>query len=238
MAEQTEQKNVTEEDKVSFPKDATQQFVAIDSIHNDVVVLKGGVLRAVVMVAGVNFELKSEEEQDIITGGYQNFLNTLDFSLQIIIHSRKINIKNYLEKMKKIREQESNELLRNQISEYNKFIEEFVKENEIMTKNFFVVVPYDAGGVKEVKKGVSKFIPFISSKKKHNRSEETLEYKVGQLKQRVDQVLVGLERIGLRSVQLNKEELMELYYNLYNPENVEKELEHIPGAASPQQQAQ
>lgn len=232
MSEETKQEG---EDKVSFPKDATQQFVAIDTIHNDVVVLKGGALRAVVMVAGINFELKSEEEQDIITGGYQNFLNTLDFSLQIIIHSRKINIKNYLEKMKKIREQEPNELLRNQISEYNKFIEEFVKENEIMTKNFFVVVPYDAGGVKEVKKGIGKFIPFISSKKKHGGSEETLEYKVGQLKQRVDQVLVGLERIGLRAVQLNEEELMELYYNLYNPENVEKELEHIPGAASPQQ---
>ncbi len=219
-------------EKITFPSDATQQFVEIDQIKDDVVILKGGGLRAVLLVAGTNFELKSEDEQDIITGTYQSFLNALDFSIQIIVHSRKVNIDAYLEKMAKIREKESNELLRNQIDEYIQFVKSFVKENEIMTKNFFVVVPYTPGGVKEMKKGVKKFIPFFGKNKKQNSKEEDMEHQVQQLRQRVEQVLAGLERIGLRSVQLNKEELLELYYNLYNPQTVHRELKKQPEGAT------
>lgn len=218
-------------EKTTFPSDATQQFVEIEEIKEDVVILKGGGLRAILLVAGTNFELKSEEEQDIITGTYQSFLNSLDFSIQIIIHSRKINIDAYLEKMSKIREKESNELLRNQIDEYIQFVKSFVKENEIMTKNFFVVIPYTPGGVKEMKKGVKKFVPFLGKNKKENSKDETMEHQVQQLRQRIEQVLVGLERIGLRSVQLNKEELLELYYNLYNPQTVRRELKKRPEGA-------
>ena len=214
-------------EKTKFPPDATQQFVGISEIKNDVVVLKSGGIRAVLMVSGTNFELKSEEEQDMIIGAYQNFLNALDFSLQIIIHSRKINIDGYIARMKKIQEKESNQLMRNQDDEYIRFIQDFVKKNEIMEKTFFVVVPYQSSGVKEVKKGIRSIIPFLSKKKKGTKNggdEETLEQKIAQLRQRVDQVEGGLSRIGLRSVQLNKEELMELYYNLYNPGNVEHTL--------------
>lgn len=203
---------------------STQQFIDIEEIKDGVIRLKGGGIRAVLMVAGINFELKSEEEQNIITSAYQDFLNSLDFSVQVVIHSRKINIDGYLKKMQQRREQEESELLRNQIDEYIEYIRSFVKENEIMAKTFFVVVPYDTGGAQAVRKG---FLGIFGSKKKKgvkSEKEEGLEQQVIQLRQRVDQVLAGLERIELRAVVLNDDELTELYYNLYNPEAIERQL--------------
>lgn len=210
--------------EIVYAPNSTQQFVEIEAIKNGVVTLKDGSLRAVVMVSGVNFELKSEEEQDGITAAYQNFLNSLDFSIQIVIHSRKLNISHYLERMEDVGAKEPNELLRNQISEYIEFIRSFVKQNEIMTKNFFVVVPYEAGGLKDMKQSILSSLPFFGKKKSAAEKQETAEEKAGQLQQRVDQVVSGLERMGLRAVVLADDELTELYYNLYNPETVEKKL--------------
>lgn len=202
---------------------STQQFVDVEEVKDGVVKLKGGGLRAVMMVSGVNFELKSEEEQNIITAGYQDFLNSLDFSLQIVIHSRKISVDNYLEKMHQRRQQEESELLRNQIDEYIEYIKGFVKENEIMTKAFFVVVPYEGSGVQGISKGVMSFFG-KKSKNAKKEKEESYEQQLIQLRQRIDQTLSGLERMGLRAVVLNDQELTELYYNLYNPESIKRKL--------------
>lgn len=209
--------------ETTIAPNSTQQFVDVDEIKDGVVKLKGGGLRAVIMVAGINFELKSEDEQNIMTTGYQDFLNSLDFSIQVVIHSRKINIDGYLEKMKARREQEQNELLRNQIDEYIEYIRSFVKENEIMTKAFFAIVPYEGGGVGSIKRG---FFGLFGGKSKNAKKEkdESEEQKLVQLRQRVDQTLSGLERMGLRAVVLNDQELTELYYNLYNPESAKREL--------------
>ncbi len=203
---------------------STQQFVEIDKIKDGIITLKNGGLRSVVMVAGLNFELKSEEEQDIIISSYQDFLNSLDFSVQIMIHSRKLNIENYLQKMEEIKVKEPNELLKNQIDEYITFIRDFVKQNEIMTKNFFVVIPYEGAGLKEAKKGIMSMLSFGKKKDNKKEQQESFDQQMSQLRQRIDQVLAGLERIGLRSVVLNDDELVELYYNLYNPETIEKDL--------------
>lgn len=210
--------------EVTYAPNSTQQFVDVEKIHDGIVELKNGSIRAVVMVGGINFELKSEEEQDSIIYAYQNFLNSLDFSLQILIHSRKLNIDRYLEKMATIREREENELLRNQVGEYIEFVRGFVKENEIMSKNFFVVIPYDGGGIAQIKKGISSLLPFGGKKESAKEKQETFEQKITQLRQRVDQVVSGLERVGLRAIVLNDDELTELYYNLYNPETIQKEL--------------
>lgn len=207
---------------VTYPPNATQQLVDIDDIKDGVVYLKNGSVRAIIMVSGINFELKSEQEQDAIVGAYQSFLNALDFSLQLIIHSRKLNIQNYLDKMVAVQQRESNELLKNQASEYIEFIKGFVKKNDIMTKNFFAIVPYDGNGVKEIQRGISRFIPFL--KKKKQTVDESREQKVGQLRQRIDEVVGGIEQIGLRAIQLNDDEILELYYNLYNPQDVSKDL--------------
>lgn len=203
-------------DTTQIAPNSTQQFVDIEDIKDGVVRLKNGGLRALIMVAGVNFELKSEEEQNIITSGYQNFLNSLDFSIQIVIHSRKINIDAYLKKMQDRREQETNDLMRSQIDEYIEYIRSFVKENEIMAKTFFVVVPYEGGGVGELKKGVMGFFGGKAKNEKKSK-EESIEQQLTQLRQRVDQATSGLEQMGLRAVVLNDEEITELYYNLYNP---------------------
>ncbi len=199
----------------------TQQFIEIEEIRNGVAVLKSGAFRRVLMVSGINFELKSEEEQNMIIGTYQNFLNTLDFSVQIVIHSRKLNIDGYLNKLAERQASEPNELLKNQISEYTEFIRSFVKSNAVMAKSFFVVVSYEAMAIPEGGKKILDLFKF-GAKDKSSTAEESLEQKLIQLNQRTEQVIGGLTQIGLRVVALNDEELVELFYNLYNPETVEK----------------
>lgn len=202
---------------------STQQFVEIEEIKDGVIVLKSGSLRRVLLVSGINFELKSEEEQNIITYAYQNFLNSLDFSVQFVVHSRRLSIKDYLEKLSNRREEEANELLKNQIGEYIEFIRSFVESNEIMRKTFFVVVPYDSI---TIPRGGRKLFSLIKPGKQtqgDSAADKSFDQKIIQLNQRVDQVTNGLIQIGLRVVALNDEELIELFYNLYNPESVEKE---------------
>ena len=203
---------------------STQQFVDVEDIKDGVIVLKSGGLRRVIMVSGTNFELKSDEEQNIIIGSYQNFLNTLDFSVQIIIHSRRLNIEGYLKTLSDRQNEESNELLKNQIAEYIEFIRSFVSQNEIMTKTFFVVVPYDGVDISQAaKKGILSKIPFFA-KKEQDKTNQEIDFseRLTQLNQRTEQVVIGLEQIGLRAVSLNDEELIELFYNLYNPQAIEK----------------
>ena len=203
---------------------STQQFVDVEDIKDGVVVLKSGGIRRILLVSGINFELKSEEEQNIITYTYQSFLNTLDFQVQFLVHSRRLNIEGYLAKLEERKGDESNELLQNQISEYAEFIRSFVELNAVMTKTFFVVVPYDPMSIPSG--GKKLFDMFGLAKKTGIETDETLEHKLTQLNQRTDQVINGLTQIGLRAVALNDEELIELFYNIYNPETVErKELE-------------
>jgi hypothetical protein len=203
----------------------TQQFVDIESIENGAVRLKSGGLRKILLVSGINFALKSEEEQGIITYAFQGFLNSLDFSVQFFIHSRKLNIEDYLKKLEERELQEENELLKNQISEYKKFIHAFVTQNPIMQKRFFVIVPFDPIQLSKAGFGIAdKLFGLIKGKKAgtENKEAKTLEESISQLEQRVDQVINGLNQIGLRAVAINDDELIELFYNLYNPATIEK----------------
>lgn len=206
----------------------TQQLVEIEEIRDGLVILKNGALRQIMMVGGVNFDLKSEEEQGLLIFGYQNFLNSLNFSMQTFIHSRKLNIEGYLKKLEGRKSAETNELLKNQVSEYIEFIKSFVSANAIMEKTFFVVVPFDpiqipAAGMKITEKIFS----FLPGKKKTQavsdaETEQARLHHIEQLNQRVDQVTRGLGQIGLRAVPLDTEQAIELFYNLYNPQAVEK----------------
>lgn len=209
--------------------ESAQKFIDIKEVRNGTLVLKGGGIRKILMVTGTNFEMKSEEEQGIILNTFQNFLNSLNFNLQIFIHSRKLNIEAYLESLNERLAQETNELLKNQITEYREFIRSFVEQNTIMTKSYFVVVPFDSiqlpGGVES---GAGKLLGLFSKKKPSagsdgkSAAEQTLDEKIQQLDQRASQVVAGLNQIGLRAIPLNDEEIIELFYNLYNPESVEK----------------
>jgi len=195
---------------------STQQFVSIQKIKDGVVYLKKGGLRRVVIVGGINFDLKSEAEQNLILSTFQNFINTLDFSVQFFIHSRKVNVERYLEKMTEYKEKEESELLKIQIEEYANFIRTFVEQNNIVSKTFFAVVPYDISATVEQARGIFSFL-------NKNKGDGGVEQgHLQQLTQRVDEVIDGLSQIGLRGVALEDEELTELFYNLYNPEFTEK----------------
>ncbi|MDP3991743.1 MAG: ATP-binding protein [Candidatus Colwellbacteria bacterium] len=211
----------------------TQQVVAVKDVKNGVVVLKSGSLRKVVFVEGINFDLKSEEEQQLIINTYQSFLNSLDFSVQINLHSRKLNAEEYLGNLEKQRDAETNDLLKTQLGEYIEFVKSFVGENAIMAKSFFVVIPYDPVSVP----GVGQAKPIIGKifgGKKPEEAEPTTNIAgeinpthLEQLELRANQVIDNLRRIGLRAVALNDDELLELYFNSYNPVSVEKRGEVI-----------
>ena len=199
----------------------TQQFVHIKEIKDGVVYLKRGGIRQLLIVSGLNFDLKSEAEQELILSMFQNFLNALDFPVQFFIHSRKVNVTGYLERMRERLTDEPNELLKIQIQEYMEFIRTFVEQNAIISKTFFVVVPYDAASLEAATGG---FLgSFLKSKsKKPDAQAATTQENLRQLSQRVSQVVDGLSENGLRAVPLNTDELTELFYNIYNPQFVEK----------------
>lgn len=198
----------------------TQKFVDVKNIKEGIVYLKNGGLRQIIIVSGVNFDLKSEEEQNLILNTFQNFLNTLDFSAQFLIHSRKMNIDAYLALVKKRKEEEENELLKIQIDEYSEFIRTFVDQNAIINKTFFVVVPYDPLSLSSGSSGGG--LLGLFQKTSSTEQKANLQNNLEQLTHRVDQVISGLELIGLRAAPLEDPELIELFYNLYNPGLVEK----------------
>jgi len=210
----------------------TQNIVDVEEFKSGTVILKDGSLRQIIMVSGVNFSLKSAEEQGIITLAYQNFLNSVDFPLQIMIHSRKLNIEKYLADLDRRGEEEKSPILQSQIREYREFIGSFVKDNAIMEKTFFVVVPWHP--ITLSVGGSGRFLSSLPFLKKDKAKEAeaaeqgaakkaaTFEENLAQLKQRVGQVVEGLSSVGLETLVLNDEQLVELFYNLYNPGVVEK----------------
>lgn len=216
----------------------TQDLVDIKEIHDGTVIMKNGGLRQIVMVSGVNFALKSETEQNLITGSYQNFLNGIDFPLQIVVHSRKVNIEKYLEGLARYSTEETSPLLQNQAEEYREFIRGFVQKNAIMEKTFLVIIPFYpvALPTKESVGGLLSSLPFAGPKKADKQAETkareatdaTFYENLQQLKQRVSQVVEGLFSMGLEAAILNDEQLIELFYNFYNPETVEKEGISLP----------
>ena len=208
----------------------TQDLVEVKDIKSDAVVLKNGALRQIVMVSGINFALKSEEEQNVIVHAYQDFLNGLDFQIQIVVHSRKINIDQYLETLKKHGEGETSPILQNQAAEYREFVRGFVEKNAIMEKTFLVTVPFVSVSASiPGAEGVGNIFSFLKKSKNEKADEEKKEREsaifedgLGQLKQRTAKIIDGLLAIGLDAVTLNTEQLTQLFYNFYNPETIEK----------------
>jgi type IV secretory pathway VirB4 component len=209
-------------------------LVDIKEIKQNTVIVKDGSFRQVIMVGGVNFSLKSEVEQNIIAQGYQTFLNSIDFPLQILVHSRKVNIEKYIETLMQRKEQESSPILQNQIDEYGKFIQGFVEKNAIMEKVFLVVVSFYPTSLMPSAQKVTGLIPSLFGKKKEAPSAaaaaQTTEAEnklftenFAQLEQRTSQVTSGLLNMGLEVTVLEDEQLIELFYNFYNPQTIERQ---------------
>ncbi|MBI2592887.1 MAG: ATP-binding protein [Candidatus Colwellbacteria bacterium] len=200
----------------------SQEFVEIKNVRDGVVFLKNGGLRRLILVDGLNFDLKSQEEQDVITYAYQNFLNSLDFPIQVSVHSRKLNIDDYLKSLEEREAGEVNGLLKSQIAEYRDFIKNLVQVNAIMVKSFFIVVPLDSVTIPVGRD--SPLLPgFLGGGKTGVVTTDAVNpAHIEKLGQRAEQVITGLRQIGLRAVNLEDSELFELLYNFYNPRTVEK----------------
>ncbi len=202
----------------------SQEFVPIEEIRDGVVVLKDGTMCLILMASSLNFALKSGDEQQAIIFQFQNFLNSLDFSVQFHIQSRRLDIRPYLATLEERLAKQTNDLIKIQIKEYIGFIKNFTESTSIMTKSFFVVIPYEPPVLGAIKgKGL---LAGLFAKKTSSVDQElakqTFEENRTQIEQRSSVVEQGLSRTGVRTIPLGTEELVELYYKIFNPGELEK----------------
>lgn len=199
------------------PGAPTQRFLDIAEIRENCIVLKDGTLRGVLMVSSINFALKSRDEQQAMIQSYVQFLNSIEYPLQVVIQSRRMNIEKYLNSMKEQEATISNELLKNQIRDYMNFVQELVDLGDIMQKRFYVVVPFDPveakqnGFMTRLSEALSPATVVKLSKKKFQERKYALD-------QRISLLQGGLNGMGLESVLLDTQGLIELFYNTYNPD--------------------
>ena len=196
---------------------STQQYLDIAEIREDTVIMRDGTLRAILMVSSINFALKSEDEQNAIIAAYVSFLNNIDFPLQIVIQSRELNIDNYINTLKQREKEQTNELLKMQTAEYLQYINELISLGKIMNKRFYIVVPYNPLSDKQ-KKFFSLLFESFKPATLIKMKEEKFLKRQADLTRRVENVSSGLAYIGMNSIILDTQSLIELFYNTYNPE--------------------
>ncbi len=198
-------------------KTSTQDFLEIDQIREGVIILKSKALRGVLMISSLNFALKSTEEQETIIYQFQNLLNSLDFSIQIIIQSRKMNITGYLDQIKLLEDQQSNELLKMQTASYYDFVKGLIEGGSIMSKTFFLVVPYT---ILEAE-GARGSDNVLKMPKLPSLTEEQFQRCKSQLWQRMEFLALGLKRMELQAIPLSTPELVEFFWSLHHPKEAE-----------------
>ncbi len=201
----------------------SQDFVPIKEVRDGIVILKDGGLRAVLVASSINLSLKSSDEQRAIISQFQSFLNGLDFNTQIVIQSRRLDIRPYLLTLEERMQTQVEPLIKIQTKEYMEFIKTFTDEVNIMTKTFFVVVPYNANIVSSQKESFLDKIGLGSKSSNNSKNSSDLadfEEKRTQLDQRVGVIMGGLSRFGVRSTQLGTEEVIELFYKTFNPGDI------------------
>ncbi len=195
---------------------STQKYLQIAEIRDDTIVMKDGSLRAVLLVSSINFALKSEDEQNAIISAYVGFLNSLDSPLQILIQSRQLDLESYLNFLKESEIKQTNDLLKMQMAEYRQYISELVQMGNIMTKRFYVIVPFEPFNAKtrsfwQRAGDVLSPTGAVSLNEKYFLQRQKALYII------VDRVLSGLSSMGLRAQMLDTQSLIEVFYNTYNP---------------------
>jgi len=196
---------------------STQRFLNIMEVRDNTIILKDGTLRGVILVSSINFSLKSEDEQNAVISAYVSFLNSLEFPLQILIQSRKLNIDDYLERLKAIEKEQVNDLLKMQTREYRQYVLELVQLADIMSKKFYMVIPYAKTSIKS-KGFISMFKESFSPTSVINIKQKKFEKYRIELSKRMEYIIDGLSSTGLKAVQLDTQSLIELFYNTYNPD--------------------
>lgn len=203
-------------------KKATQTIVPIKEVRNGILVLKDGSMRALLMTSSVNFALKSTEEQEAILFQFQQFLNSLNFSVQIFIQSRRLDIRPYIATLEAREKEQINDLMRIQVKEYIEFIKAFTDRTNIMTKTFYIVVPYTPATININSNKSKGFFKKQNAATVAAGKKENFEEYSTQIEQRIAVVQQGITRAGVRAVQLGTEEAIEVFYRLFNPGDVEK----------------
>ncbi|MBD3330567.1 hypothetical protein GF354_03485 [Candidatus Peregrinibacteria bacterium] len=199
---------------------STQSHLRIGEIRDDLLVLKNGGVRSILKTTSINFNLKSEEEQNAIIGAYQNFINSLEFPIQILVKSKKLDLDDYTKEVKKLGDKQENKLLQEQTYEYAQYITKLIEYADIMEKNFYVIVPYDPGRAR----GTSRFQSFFQRlSPKDSFKEVSRRFKeFDQLKKsighRINIIEAGLENCGLKVEQLKTDQIIALLYGSYNPQ--------------------
>jgi len=201
---------------------STKKFLDFNEVKEDVVVMKDGTLRAVLMVSSINFALKSEDEQNAIIQQYISFMNALESPIQIVVQSRRLNIEDYLERLKLSEREQKNDLLRMQITDYRAFVGELIDLGQIMQKQFFVVVPYNPMSDKR-KNFWTQMTEVLTPALSVRLAEERFQQRKRDLMNRVNSTVANLSSMGLKAVMLNTQQLIELYYRAYNPELIDTE---------------
>ena len=196
---------------------ATQTYLPIAEIRDGVVVLKDGTLRSVLLTSSINFALKSDDEQSALISGYVGFLNSLDFPIQIVIQSRRLHIQPYLDKLGVAAQTTTNELMRVQMTDYRAFVSQLVELGQIMTKQFYVVVPYDPLASVGRKSFFMRLKEVATPAFTLRLKDERFKKRKEDLDSRVRQVTSGLASMGLSAIALDTQALIELYYSTYNP---------------------
>lgn len=213
---------------VTMPTNATQEFVPIKEVRDGVVVLKDGGMRSILLCSSLNFSLKSEDERNAILFQFQDFLNSLDFSIEILVQSRKLDIRPYIALLEEQEKKQINNLMKIQVREYIEFIRSFTESANIMTKHFFIIVPYNPAILNAGTPGsiLSKFgLKAVPTGK--SRGDQSFDESRSQLEERLSVVEQGLVRCGIRVARLGTEEVIELFYKAFNPGETEKPLKVI-----------
>ncbi len=199
---------------------ASQEFIPIKEIRDGVVILKDGGMRLGLIVSSINFALKSADEQTAILLQFQNFLNSLDFDIQLFVESRKLDIAPYLTMLEERLVAQTNDLMKVQTREYIEFIKKFTETTDIMSKSFFVIVPFNPSIISGAKSQslIGRFWPGSQQSPSVEQDQlNNFEENRTQLEQRAAVVAGGLGAAGLRVSQLGTEELVELYFKMFNP---------------------
>lgn len=214
---------------VASNPNSTQNMLQIAEIRDGIVIMSDGSFRSVVMVNSINFDLMSRSEQEAVEYNYQSFLNSLFFEIQIFIRSQKIDMTPYIEKLDKVRSEHDNMLLSLLMDDYVGYIEALSAQTNIMDKKFYIVIPFfprvDVQKTfTQSKNFLSGFTALFGNKEQHVViNEEDLEKAKSELRNRVQTVMDGLRQCGIQSLPLDTQELIELYYDTYNPDTATRQ---------------
>jgi hypothetical protein len=208
---------------------STQNMLQIAEIRDGIVIMNDGSFRSVVMLKSINFDLMSPQEREGVEGGYQSFLNSLYFPIQIFVRSQKVDIRPYIEKLDKIRSEHDNMLLALMMEDYIQYISELATQTNIMDKTFYIIIPFFSKV--DVQKAITQSKSFfggltgIFNKKGQHVTvgEKELEDAKVELRNRVQAVLGGLQQCSVPGVPLDTQELIELYYDFYNPDTATRQ---------------